>query len=160
MAATAWQMVRELLASNMVESDAALRYRLNEFANIAQEVGEEKFQFAIQRCLQIYSKRWEVTIAAIRREAGLDCSPTKPPYVEAWEVVTRIVRYHLKPNANGQVEIEPRIRRVGEGFRAEAPAGLTLEIQRAVDSMGGWPSLYESWPAFWGARQTHFREIY
>lgn len=159
-AATAWQLVREQLASNMSESDESLRYRLNEFADIIQEVGIERFQQAIQRCLRIYSKRWEVTIAAVRREAGLDCSPAKPAYVEAWEVVTRIVRYHLKMDANGNVRIESRVTRSGTRIVLHAAVGITPAIERAVDMMGGWQSLYESWPTFWGARQTHFKEIY
>ena len=160
LAATAWQLCREALSFTADESDELLRYRLGELQEIIFEVGPERFHLAIKRCLRIYSKPWEMTVANIRREAGLDCSPAKLPYVEAWEKVTEVVRKHLCRDANGHLHIEDRITLV-DGYVKTFPVPvLSHEILAAVMAMGGWASLLESHPQYWSIRLTQFKEIY
>jgi hypothetical protein len=160
MAATAWQLCREALPSSLVESDEMLRYRLNKFQEVIQEVGSERFHQAIDRCLKIYNKPWDMTIANVRREAGLDCSPTKPLYVEAWELITLCVRFHVARNADGRVVLEPRLSR-REGTIVVTPVPELSDAMRlAVDLMGGWESLQEAYPAWWGSRLSNFKEIF
>jgi hypothetical protein len=160
LAATAWQLCREALPFTAPESDELLRYKIGELQEIIFEAGPERFNLAIRRCLRIYSKPWELSVANIRREAGLDCSPTKPLYVEAWELITQCVRYHVGRNADGRVVLEPRVTmRDGRAMTTPVPE-LSEPIRLAVDLMGGWESLQDAYPSFWGARLTHFRDIY
>jgi hypothetical protein len=142
------------------ESDEFLRFRINELCNIIEEVGPEKFQQAITRCLRIYSNRWQFTIANIRREAGLECTPAQPAHVEAWEIVTECLKNHVARNAEGRVVLEPKIvMRDGRPTVRSVPR-LSDAIERAVSLMGGWESLWQAWPTYWNMRFQQFKECY
>ena len=161
LAITSWQLCREVLIVQWVETDAALNYRVSAFGKIIREVGPARFQEAVQRCLEIYSKPWDITIAAIRRECGLDCRPAATPVNEAWELVTTIVRHHVKRDENGNAILVDAVRVVnGNQAVTEPLPEISEAISRVVRTLGGWGNLADAHPAWWGQKMTQFREVY
>ena len=160
LAITSWQLCREVLIVQWVETDAALNYRVSAFGKIIREVGAARFQEAMVRCLEIYSKPWDITLANVRREAGLDCSPTKTPTVEAWSLVTKIVTRHVVYDANGCAILQPKVRVVDGAAVVEPVPEIPDTVSAAVKLLGGWQSLKEAHPVWWTQRFQLFRECF
>jgi hypothetical protein len=158
-AAKGWQLVRELLPAP-IESDGALRMRLDFLKEILYEVGQERFVEAVKQAIRISQYRSQVTVARIRQCAGLSMSETISPAVHAWTLVTTIVTRHVGYDANGCAVLEPKVRLVDGKAQVEPVPEIPESVREAVKLMGGWGNLKDSYPNWWGSKFVQFKEVF
>jgi len=161
-AASAWQMCRELLPSNKIESDEALAARIVFLKEIIYAVGPERFIDAVKQSIRLSQYRSEVTINRIRQCAGLQDTLPPSPAVQAWALVTQIARDHVARDAQGNVVLEDKVRiKPGTALALITPVPEIPEaVQAAVDAMGGWAAMYEAYPAWWSQKFSQFERCY
>jgi len=165
-AISGWQLVREMLPAAL-ESDEAFAARIGFLEEVVDEVGPEAFIQAVRQAIRTKKYRSEVSIACIRECAGLSLAAAQHPAVSAWEIVTDIVRYHVERVGEGGYRL---VDREGIDFKSSTPDKVVTfkkalpeipeNIQAAVDLMGGWGALADSYPQWWGQRWQMFREFY
>lgn len=156
-----WQLVRELLPAAM-ESDDALRIKVGFLKEIIFEAGPERFIEGVKQAIRISGHRNEVTIKRIRECAGLDVSAPLSPALLAWNLVTDVVKRHVRLDSEGNAVLVNAIRMV-DGNRAEmVPVPEIPEaVAKAVRLMGGWRNLAEAYAqGYWGAKLQQWREVY
>jgi len=159
-AISGWQIVRELLPANM-ESDQAFLAKVEFLKEVVYEVGPERFIDAVKQAIRISQYRSEVTIKRIRECAGLDVSAPQSPSVLAWQLVTQVVKSHVKKDAEGRTVLVSAIRMTGGNQAQMVPVPEIPEaVSHAVRTMGGWGNLAEAYPVFWGQKFVQFREVY
>lgn len=154
-----WQMVREMIAGPLV-SDEAAQLTITMMVDVAVEIGQERFHAAILKAIETCERR--PTVATIRRIAGVNgrLEAQQEATASAWELVTKIVTRHIGRDAEGNVRLQGHLIRDGEVFREEPVPEIPEGVRRAVIAMGGWSSLADSHPTFWGARWSHWKELY
>ena len=164
LAAGGWQLVRELLPPmpGQTESDEAVIARLEFLKEIIREVGPVSFKEAIKRAIRISDYRSNVTIKKLRECAGLSVAPPKTPTAEAWELVTRVVRYHVVRDPVGGYALLPRLYiDLQQGFTVEPVPQISSAVEKAVGAIGGWLNLREAYlGGYWGQKFVQWREIY
>lgn len=155
-----WQYIREQLPGP-IESDEAFRGKIRFLKEIVFEAGEERFVHAVQQVIRTSDKRSDASVKRLREFAGLDVSGPQSAAASAWDLVTRVVKSHVKRDGEGNVVLKSAIRMIG-GNRGEiVPVPEISEaVTRAVQAMGGWGNLAEAYPAWWGQKFVQFKEVY
>ena len=160
-AATAYQMVREFFPSQVQESDAATKLRIELLADVVREVGAERFTAAVKQALSVSRSRWDCSVSRIRECAGLKYTPAPSAAHDAWIWLTEFIRRHVRLSGEDGVRFEPYVYMVATGTAAEIPIPtIPPPIERAVRGLGGWSSLLRSDPAYWTARMRDFCAVY
>jgi hypothetical protein len=159
-AVSGWQMVRELLQGPM-ESDEALQMRIVFLCEIVDEVGAERFIEAVKQAIRISEFRSQVSIGRIRRLCGLDVTEPTTPAVQAWHLVTTVATRFVRRDVNGNAVLEPRVTLDDnrQGIVEPVP-DIPDAVAKAVQDMGGWGALQDSFPAWWAQRFQLFKELY
>ena len=141
-------------------SDEAAQLRLELMAEIAAEVGEQHFVHAVRNAIKISHRRWDVSIARIREMAGLRFVPEPSPAAKAWELVTHVFVNHCRVDADGNYRLETKtVIRDGKAEETPVPA-ISPAVKRAVQALGGWAALAESFPEYWQQKYGAFKELF
>jgi hypothetical protein len=151
-------MVREML-SGPPESDASLKLRLKLLHEVVDLVGPERFIEAVEQAIRISDRRSDVTVAKIRRLAGINDAVPSPAAL-AWEIVTTIVMYHLSRDGNGICTLTAAGRMENGKFVERPLPEIPEAVARTVRMMGGWTALASSYPEWWGQRFSQFKELF
>lgn len=160
LAAVAVALINETFPVQQKVSDEAAQLRLELMAEIAAEVGEQRFVQAVRNAIKISHRRWDVSIARIREMAGLRFMPEPSPAAQAWELITRVFIDHCRSDADGNYRLEEKVTIVdGKACVTPVPE-IPPAAKRAIQCLGGWAALAESWPEFWQAKLKDFRELY
>lgn len=150
-------VLNEMLPGTMRSDDAAKLY-LKLMIKIASEVGQARFNAAVEKAIETLEHR-RPTIATMRRLCGLaSIEPSEAAL--AWILVTTVVTKHLRYNGDGAVIIAPNVRMVNGARVEDPPPIIPSNVLRAVIALGGWQSMAESFPAYWSQRFQNFRELY
>lgn len=160
LAAVGLTLIREMFPMQQAESDDAAKLRLELMAEIAAEVGEQRFVQAVRNAIKISHRRWDVSIARIRETAGLRFVPEPSPAAQAWELITRVFIDHCRVDADGNYRLEEKVTIVDGKARVTPVPEIPPAVKRAIQCLGGWAALAESWPEFWQAKLKDFRELY
>jgi hypothetical protein len=155
-----WQLVRELLPGAM-ESDEALMAKVEFLKEIVCEAGRESFIAGVKQAIRVSGHRNEVTIKRIRECCGLDVSLPASAAVTAWQLVTDVVRNHVRRDGEGNVALVSAIRMTG-GNQAQMVSvpEIPEAVSKAVRALGGWGNLAEAYPAWWGQKFVQWKECY
>lgn len=149
------------LAPNQhAESDLALKTRLKLLAEVVAEVGPERFLRAVEKAIAVSPNRFQVSVARIREMAGLFYTPPRHPAVVAWEQIVQIFLDHCRTDANGNYQLEDKVRIVDGTAVVTRPPEIPDASMKALRSIGGWAALAEAWPEYAGAKFKDFREFY
>ena len=150
-------MVREMIPGPIMSDEARALFE-SKLVEIAQQVGPERFLQTLDTIIETCDRR--PTIAMIRKLAGIQRVEPRPPFVSAWTLVTKIVARHVRQHSDtGQLLHEYVYMERGKLVRDPVPE-IPPAVQSAVDAMGGWSNLAESYPTWWGAKLTMFKELY
>lgn len=148
--------IKEMIPGPVMSDDAA-KLQLNLLCKLVDEVGEEKFQQAVETAICTCERR--PTIATMRRLCGV--AVIEPSAVtEAWELITTVVTRHIQRDSNGMARLAPKIKMVDGVAFSEPVPHLTPDIIRAVIALGGWSAMVDSYPEFWGQKYHQFRELF
>jgi len=151
-------MVREMIPGPQM-SDQARAIFEGKLAGIAGEIGPERFIALLDLVVDTCDRR--PTIATLRELAGIPRPKPRPQYVSAWNVVTLVVRRHLRLDTESGTMVVVPYARMNAGVFVEEPAPeITASIQRAVDGLGGWSNLSSSYPEYWSAKLNMFKDLY
>jgi len=138
-------------------SDEAARLQLKLMVELANEIGLQRFNDTVEKAIESCDRR--PTVATMRRLAGVAyVEPTS--VAKAWELVTELVTKHVKYNEQGVAVLAPRSTMKDAKFVEVPIPPVPPEVTRTVTAMGGWGSLVDSYPMFWGQRYANFRELY
>lgn len=142
------------------ESEQAAELRLELMAELAEEVGEQRFVRAVRDAIKVSHKRWDCSVARVREMAGLRHVPPPSATATAWEFVTQVFIDHVRTDPAGNYVLEEKWTAL-DGVPTVKPVPfIPFPIKRAVQGMGGWAALAESWPEFWTSKLRDFRELY
>lgn len=160
--AASWVAGKIVVLNEMIpgqqRSDDAARLYLRMMIKMASEVGQERFNAAIEKAIETCEYR-RPTIATMRRLCGIaSVEPTEVAL--AWALVTKIVTRHTRYNENGSVILVPRHKREGNDVREEPVPEVAPNIARAVSLLGGWAALVDAHPIYWNQRFTTFKELF
>lgn len=150
------QCIREMIPGPAM-SDDATKLQINRLVALANEVGMDRFQSAVETAIDTQERR--PTVATMRKLCGV--SSIDPSSVtEAWELITRVVTRHIQRDGNGMALLAPKMKMV-DGYAVSEPVPtIPPDVFRAVVSLGGWGSLSDSYPAWWSQKYQQFREIF
>lgn len=155
-----WQLVRELLPAAM-ESDQAFLAKIEFLKEIVYEAGREQFIAGIKQAIRVSGHRNEVTIKRIRECCGLDVSLPQSTAVLAWQLVTDVVKNHIRRDAEGNAMLVSSIRMVDGNQAQMTPVPeIPDSVHKAVRSMGGWGNLAEAYPVWWGQKFVQWKEVF
>ena len=132
--------------------------RLELLAELAQEIGEQRFVRAVRDTIKVSHRRWDCSIARVREMAGLKWTTPISAASEAWTLATQVFIDYARIDAEGAYRLEPKyVRRDGKVFVTQAPE-VSSAILRAIQSMGGWGCLSDR--SNWSYRYKDFKEIF
>lgn len=160
MAALGVIAIKEMFPTQQPESDAAAKLRLELMGEIVEAVGPDAFVSAVRKAISISKSRWDCSVARVRECAGLSNAPPLAPAIKAWNLVTEVVRHHVRPGSEGGYVLEPYVyRREGEVHTLSVPT-IPEPVLTAVRCLGGWGSLWSTDPAYWPQRMRDFCAVY
>ena len=160
LAAVGLTLIREMFPSNQPESDEAAKLRLELMAEIAEQVGEQRFVQAVRGAIKVSHRRWDVSVARVREMAGLRWTPEPSPAAQAWELVTRVFIDHCRTDSNGNYHLEEKVTLVDGKAKVMPVPEIPQAVKRAIQCLGGWAALAEAFPEFWGQRWKQFEQFY
>jgi hypothetical protein len=143
-----------------VESDEAAKLRLELLAEVAEAVGEQRFVQAVRKAISVSHRRWDVSVARVREMAGLRFVPEPSPAAKAWTFLIQVFIDHCRTDQDGNYRLEPKTVIVDEKAKVTPVPDVPLPIKRALQSLGGWAAIAESWPEYVGAKFNQFKELY
>lgn len=153
-------MVKEMIAGPLL-SDEAARLTITMLADVAVEIGQERFHAAILKAIETCERR--PTVATIRRIAGVNpvLDERAVAMAAAWSLVTDVVQRHVARDSNGNAYLSPFIAwQEGSGYHVEKPVPAIPEsVRRAVVNLGGWGALADAHPIWWAQKFTQFKEL-
>lgn len=153
-------LINETFPVQQAMSEEAMQLRLEMLAEIAEQVGEQQFVQAVRNAIKVSHRRWDCSIARIREMAGLRYTPEPSASAKAWELVTRVFIDNCRTDMNGNYRLEEKIVNFNGVARVFAVPEISPAIKRAIQGLGGWAALAESWPEYWSAKLRDFRELY
>ena len=160
LAAVGLSLIREIFPMQQADSDEAAKLRLELMAELASEVGEQRFVKAVRDTIKVSHRRWDASVARIREMAGLRYTPDPSPAAKAWALVTQVFIDHCRTDENGNYRLEEKIVNFDGVARVFAVPELSPAIKRAIRSLGGWAAIAEAWPEFHGAKYRDFKELF
>jgi hypothetical protein len=160
LAAVGIALIKESFPTNQAESEQAAELRLELLAELAEQVGEQRFVRAIRDTIKVSHRRWDCSVARVREMAGLRYVPPPSLAAQAWEMVTQVFIDHCRTDANGNYRLEDKIVNVNGAARVFHVPEIPLAIKRAIRSLGGWAAIAEAWPEYIGAKYRDFKELY
>lgn len=158
-----YQLVRECfpLGPNQKEdSDLAVRTKIKLLAEVVEAVGPERFLRAVEQAIAVSPNRFQVSVARIREMAGLFYTPPRHPAVIAWETVIQVFLDHVRPNGDGNYQLENKVRIVDGIAVVTQPPAVPAASMKALRSIGGWAALAEAWPEWTAQTFKNFREFF
>lgn len=150
-------VIREMISGPVMSDEAAGLY-LRLCIGIAQEIGHDAFNDLTERVVMECERR--PTIATLRRMAGLVKSDEPSATMVAWDLVSRIVSRHIGFDGEGNAILVPKVLVQGVQAISEKVPEIPGDVARAVHMMGGWQSLANSYPTYWGMRFKDFKEVF
>jgi hypothetical protein len=153
-------LIDETFPSNQKMSDEAAKLRLELLAELAEQVGEQRFVRAVRDTIKVSHRRWDCSVARVREMAGLKWTPPPSPAAQAWELVTKVFIDHCRTDGDGNYRLEEKTVNYGGTARVFPVPEISPAIKKAVQCLGGWAALAESWPEYWQAKFKDFREFY
>ncbi len=160
LAAVAISLIREVFPMQQAESDEAAKLRLDLMAELAEEVGEQRFVRAVRDTIKVSHRRWDCSIARVREMAGLRWQPPPSATAKAWEFVTQVFIDHCRTDANGNYVLEDKIVNMGGIARVFHVPEIPSAVKRAIQGLGGWAAIAEAWPEYHGQRYKQFQEFF
>jgi hypothetical protein len=160
LATVASALIDETFPTQQKISDEATKLRLELLAEVAEEVGEQRFVQAVRNSIKVSHKKWDCSIARIRELAGLRFAPEPSPAAQMWELVTQVFIDHCRSDADGNYRLEEKITIVDGKAKVTPVPEIPPAAKRAIQCLGGWAALAESWPEFWQTKFRDFRELY
>lgn len=101
LAAVGLSLIREIFPMQQADSDEAAKLRLELMAELAEQVGEQRFVKAVRDTIKVSHRRWDCSIARIREMAGLKYVPEPSAVALAWRFVTDFYLNHVRPDPRG-----------------------------------------------------------
>jgi hypothetical protein len=129
-------------------------------AQIAEEIGTDRFMEAVEKALSVSFGRYAVSPAKIRECAGLRYAPPPTAAAIAWAFVTQVFIDHCRRDAEGRYHLEEKVINVDGRAHVTPVPEIPAAIKKAIQSLGGWAALAEAYPNFWSAKWNQFREFY
>lgn len=160
LATVASALIDETFVSNQKMSDEAAKLRLELLAEVAEEVGEQRFVQAVRKAISVSHKRWDCSVARIRELAGLRFVPEPSPAAQMWDLITQVFIDHCRVNQDGNYRLEEKVTIVDGKARVTPVPDISPAAKRAIQCLGGWAALAESFPEYWAQKWTQFREFY
>lgn len=160
LATVALALINETFPAQQKMSDEATQLRLEQLAEIAEQVGEQRFVKAVRDTIKVSHRRWDCSIARVREMAGLKWTPPISAAAEAWSMVTRIFIDHCRTDGDGNYRLEEKVVNVDGKAQVTPVPEIPLAVKRAIQGLGGWAALAESWPEYWSAKLRDFRDLY
>ena len=160
LATVASALIDETFPTQQKMSDEAAKLRLELLAEVAEEVGEQRFVQAVRNAIKVSHKKWDCSIARIREMAGLRFVPEPSPAAKAWELVTQVFIDHCRSDADGNYHLEEKVTIVDGKAKVTPVPEISPAVKRAIQCLGGWAALAEAHPEYWGQRWNQFKEFY
>jgi hypothetical protein len=160
LATVASALIDETFPTQQKISDEAAKLRLELLAEVAEEVGEQRFVQAVRNAIKVSHRRWDVSVARIREFAGLRFSPEPSPAAKAWTLLIQVFLDHCRTDPDGNYRLEPKSKIVDGKEHVTPVPEISPAIRRALQSLGGWAAIAESWPEYIGAKFNQFKELY
>lgn len=160
LAAVGISLIKETFPSNQTESEQAAELRLELFAELVEQVGEQRFVRAVRDTIKVSHRRWDCSVARVREMAGLKWTPPATSVAIAWQLVTRVFLDHCRVDADGNYRLEEKVVNVDGAARVTPVPEIPPAVKRAIQCLGGWAALAEAHPEFWGQRWNQFKEFY
>lgn len=153
--------MRETFPSQQQESDDATKLRLELLAELAEEIGEQRFVRAVKDAIKVSHRRWDCSVARVREMAGLKWTPPPSNAALAWEFVTQTFLNHCRTDGDGNYRLEIKVVR-GEDELAKiiGVPEIPPPVKRAIQGLGGWAALAEAWPEYWSQKLRDFKDLY
>ena len=159
-AAVGLQIVREIFPVREKESDLATRLRLEMLVDVVNAVGPDRFLEAVKQAITISDSRYHCTIRKIRQCAGLKEPKFVDPAYAAWELVTEIVKKHVRRTDEDGYRMEPYVYLDGDKAVTKPIPTIPDPVLKAVRALGGWQALATTPPEFWAQRMKDFVNLY
>ncbi len=159
-AKVAWQAVREMWPTQNTESEFSLKLRLKLMAQIAEEIGSERFMEAVEKAISVSFGRYAVSPAKIRECAGLRWTPPLSASAQAWALVTRVFIDHCRCDQDGNYRLEEKVVLVDGKAQVTSVPEIPLAVKKAIQCLGGWAALAEAHPEYWGQKANQFKEFF
>ena len=109
LAAVGISLIKETFPSNQTESEQAAELRLELFAELVEQVGEQRFVRAVRDTIKVSHRRWDCSVARVREMAGLKWTPPATSVAIAWQLVTRVFLDHCRVDADGNYRLEEKV---------------------------------------------------
>ena len=162
LAAVGLSLIREIFPMQQADSDEAAKLRLELMAELAEQVGEQRFVKAVRDTIKVSHRRWDCSIARIREMAGLKYVPEPSAVALAWRFVTDFYLNHVRPDprGTGNYVFEEKVVNVDGVAKVTPVPEIPPAISRALRSIGGWAAIAEGYPEYHAQRYKQFQEFY